>query len=80
MPKYKCVIYSDSSFPREYEVDSMSAMKAAKELGRCEFGEIVEIRRKKTDQLLARVGCETRFGPPYYRRMYRYNGKGVRYD
>lgn len=54
MGKYKCVIWSDSSLGREYEVDTVSSIKAARELGRCEFGEVVEIRRKRTDQLLSR--------------------------
>ena len=78
MPKYKCVVYSDSSLPREYEVDSMSAMKAAKKFGRCEFGEVVEIRRKRTNQLLSRVAWETGCGTSHYIRVY--IGKRVRYD
>lgn len=78
MPKYKCVIYSDSSNPREYEVDTMSAMKAAQELGRCEFGEVVEIRRKRTNQLLSCAVWETGYGRPQY--IHVYIGKRVRYD
>lgn len=78
MSKYKCVIYSDSSFPREYEVDSMSAMKAANEFGRGEFGEVVEVRRKRTNQLLSRVAWEMGCGRSHYHRVY--IGKRVRYD
>lgn len=55
MPKYRCVIWSDSSLGREYEVETTSACKAAMKYGRCEFGEVVEIHRKRTNQLLSRA-------------------------
>lgn len=55
MPKYRCVIWSNSSLGREYEVETTSACKAAMKYGRCEFGEVVEIHRKRTNQLLSRA-------------------------
>lgn len=55
---YKCVIWSNSSHPREYEVHTRSAVKAGLEFGRCEFGEVVEIRRKRTDELLSKAAWE----------------------
>ncbi len=72
--KYKCVIYSNSSLGREYEVDSQSAMKAAENYGRCESGEVVSVYRKRTGQLLSRVSWE------YGAWHHVYIGKGVRYD
>ena len=55
MKKYKCIIWSNSSYPREYEVNSKSAMKAAKDLGRCEGGEVVQIETLTTGRVLSRV-------------------------
>lgn len=52
---YKCVVYSNSSLGREYDVSTKSAAKCAKLYGRCEFGEAVEVRTKKTDRLLSKV-------------------------
>lgn len=43
---YKCIITSNSSAGREYDVNTKSAMKAAQELGRCEGGETVTITTK----------------------------------
>lgn len=43
---YKCIITSDSSSGREYDVNTKSAYKAAQELGRCEGGETVTITTK----------------------------------
>lgn len=43
---YNCIITSDSSSSREYDVNTKSAMKAALELGRCEGGETVTITTK----------------------------------
>ena len=39
----KCVITSNFSNGREYDVQTKSAMKCAKEFGRCEGGEIVTV-------------------------------------
>ena len=55
MKKYKCVIWSDSSYPREYEVSTRSAMKAAKDLGHCEGGEVVQIETLTTGRVLSSV-------------------------
>lgn len=43
---YKCVIWSHSSYGREYDVTTRSAYKAAYKLGRCELGEVVQIRTR----------------------------------
>lgn len=43
---YKCIIASNSSAGREYDVNTKSAMKAAQEFGRCEGGETVTITTK----------------------------------
>lgn len=43
----KAIIKSDNSFQREYDVKSRSALVAANELGRCEGGEVVEVRTNK---------------------------------
>ena len=48
---YKCIITSDSSAGREYEVSTKSAYKAALELGRCEGGETVTITTKSGREL-----------------------------
>ena len=52
---YKCVIWSDSSYPREYKVHTRSAMAAAKELGRCEGGEVVQIETMTTGRVISQV-------------------------
>lgn len=40
----KAIIKSNNSHQREYDVKTRSALVAAKELGRCEGGEVVEVR------------------------------------
>lgn len=67
MKKYKCVIWSNSSYPREYEVSTRSAMKAAKDLGRCEGGEVVQIEALTTGRVLSRVLWSPQDGGGYYR-------------
>ena len=52
---YRCVVYSAESPLREYEVESMSAAKAAEMYGRKEEGEMVVVMRKKTYELLSVV-------------------------
>lgn len=52
---YKCIVYSNHSLGREYEVTTTSAIKAARLYGRCELGETVDIRRKRTHELLSRA-------------------------
>ena len=41
------VIRSNNSYQMEYDVKSRSAIVNAKELGRCEGGEVVEVRTNK---------------------------------
>ena len=41
---YKCVIWSNNSYGREYEVTTKSAMQCAMAYGRADYGEVVEIR------------------------------------
>jgi 23S rRNA G2069 N7-methylase RlmK/C1962 C5-methylase RlmI len=43
----KVIIKSNNSHQREYNVKSRSALVNAKELGRCEGGEVVEVRTNK---------------------------------
>jgi len=43
----KVIIKSNNSHAREYDVKTRSALVAAKELGRCEGGEVVEVRTNK---------------------------------
>ncbi len=40
---YKCTIKSNSSYPREYTMESKSAMKAAELWGRAEGGEVITV-------------------------------------
>lgn len=44
--KYMCVIWSNSSLSRKYEVTTRSAMKCALEYGRAEGGEVVQVQSK----------------------------------
>lgn len=64
---YKCVIWSNYRHPAEYMVKTRSAMRAAAELGRCEGGEVVEIRTAKTGRLLSRVLWDQADGGRYVR-------------
>lgn len=64
---YKCIIWSDSSHAREYSVATKSAYKAAQKLGRCEGGEVVEVRTIKTNRLLSRARWTPEDGGRYYR-------------
>ena len=61
-----CVITSDFSFGREYEVKTRNAMKCAQEYGRCEGGETVSIFTKK-GKLVDRVKWTPEDGGRYYR-------------
>ena len=64
---YKCVIWSNSSFRREYEVKTKSAMYAAMEYGRCEYGEIVQIETLTTSRIISRVQWTPENGGKYIR-------------
>lgn len=47
MPRiYICTITSNSTHPREYEVETKSAMKCAELYGRAEGGEVVTVQTK----------------------------------
>ena len=65
MKKYICIIESNSSFPREYEVETSSAMKCANELGRLEGGETVTVYNKSKSKVIGRVKWSPEIG--YYR-------------
>ena len=52
---YKCVIWSNNSHGREYTVATRSAMCAAREYGRGEYGEIVQIETLTTGRIISRV-------------------------
>ena len=62
----KCIITSNFSHGREYEVYTRSAMKAANELGRCEDGEVVTIYTK-SGKPVSRVCWTPENGGRYYR-------------
>ena len=63
----KCVIWSDSSYPREYRVNTRSAMAAAKKFGRCENGEVVQIEAMTTGRVISRVQWTPEDGGTYVR-------------
>lgn len=63
----KCVIWSNSSYPREYRVHTRSAMTAAKEFGRCESGEVVQIETMTTGRVISRVQWTPEDGGKYIR-------------
>lgn len=63
---YKCIIWSNNSYDREYDVTTRSAMTAAKELGRCEGGEVVQIQTT-TGRVLSEVRWTPENGGKYYR-------------
>ena len=62
----KCIIDSDSSFPRTYDVKTKSAMKCAKEYGRCEGGEIVRVYAPR-GKLISEARWTPEDGGRYYR-------------
>ena len=64
---YICKVSSNSSREREYEVKTKSAMKCAKEFGRCEYGEVVTVTTKKSGKVLSRVMWTPENGGEYYR-------------
>ena len=52
---YKCIIWSNNSHGREYTVATRSAMCAAQEYGRGEYGEVVQIETLTTGCIVSRV-------------------------
>lgn len=67
MKQYKAIISSDPILPREYIVNSSSAMKAAQAYGRAEGGEIVTVTTVKSGRILSRVRWTPEDGGRYYR-------------
>lgn len=63
---YKCIIESNGSSPREYDVETRSAMTAAQRLGRGEGGETVTITNK-AGRILSRVAWTPENGGKYIR-------------
>ena len=63
---YKCVIWSNSSTGREYEVHTRSALKAAQMYGRCEGGEVVQIRTR-SGKVISEARWTPEDGGKYYR-------------
>ena len=59
-----CIIYSDSSLERTYDVQTTSAMKCAIKFGRCEGNETVIVRRKNGKELSRVIYC---WDGKYYR-------------
>lgn len=64
---YKCVIWSNNSHGREYPVATRSAMCAAREYGRGEYGEIVQIEMLTTGRIISRVQWTPENGGRYIR-------------
>ena len=63
---YICIIYSNNSHAREYSVNTKSAMKCAEMFGRCEFGEVVTVRRK-CGTVISQARYTPEDGGKYYR-------------
>ena len=64
---YKCVIWSNNNPGREYIVATRSAMCAAREYGRGEYGEIVQIETLTTGRIISRVQWASENGGRYVR-------------
>ena len=64
---YKCIIWSNNSHGREYTVATRSAMYAAREYGRGEYGEIVQIETLTTGRIISRVQWVSDNGGEYIR-------------
>jgi hypothetical protein len=64
---YKCIIWSNSSNGREYDVTTTSAYKAALTYGRCESGETVQIRTMRSGKVISEVRWTAENGGKYYR-------------
>ncbi len=66
MRTYICKIESNSSYTREYEVETSSAINAAKKLGRCEDGEAIQITNK-SGRVISEARWTSEDGGKYYR-------------
>lgn len=63
---YKCIITSNTTIDREYDVTTRSAYVAAQNLGRAEGGEIVQVYTRS-----GRLISEARWTPEDCGRYYR---------
>ena len=63
---YKCIIRSNSSNGREYDVNTRSAYKAAQKYGRCEGGEVVQIWTR-SGKVISEARWTPENGGKYYR-------------
>lgn len=66
--KYICTIESNSTYGREYEVDTKSAMKCAQIYGRCEGGEVITVSTK-SGKPISQVRWTPEEGGKYYRAL-----------
>ena len=68
MRTYICIITSNGTNGREYEVNTSSARKAAQTYGRCEGGEKVTILNKSRTKIVSQVAWspEGGIGGTYY--------------
>ena len=64
---YVCEIWSNDSQVRRYRVESRSAMQAARQYGRCELGEVVEVKTIRTGRVLSAVRWTPEDGGKYIR-------------
>ena len=64
---YKCIIWSNNSHGREYTVATRSAMCAAREYGRGECGEIVQIETLVSGRVISQVQWTPENGGRYVR-------------
>lgn len=62
----KCIITSNSTYEREYDITTKSAMKCAHEFGRCEGGEIVTVY-SPNGKIISQVRFTPEDGGKYYR-------------
>ena len=63
---YKCIVWSNNSHTREYDANTKSAIKAAQMYGRCESGEVVQIRTA-SGKLINEARWTPENGGRYYR-------------
>ena len=64
---YRCWIWSHNSGFRFYDVSTRSALKAAQMYGRCEGGEVVQIRTRRSGKVLSEVRWTPEGGGKYFR-------------
>ena len=64
--KYYCHVESNTSYPRQYETDSRSALVNADRFGRFEGGEIVTVTNKH-GRVIDRAAYSPEDGGKYYK-------------